>query len=37
MVDHKTLYKRAAEILAELDMHISPKTPAATCRWASSR
>lgn len=28
LVDHKTLYKRAAEILAELDMHISPKTPA---------
>jgi ribose transport system ATP-binding protein len=26
LVDHKTLYKRAAEILDELDMHISPKT-----------
>jgi ABC-type sugar transport system ATPase subunit len=25
-VDHKTLYKRAEEILGELDMHISPKT-----------
>ena len=30
LVDHKTLYKRAAEILAELDMHISPKTPAGS-------
>ncbi len=26
LVDHKTLYKRTAEILEELDMHISPKT-----------
>ncbi len=26
LVDHKTLYSRAAEILAELEMNISPKT-----------
>ena len=26
LVDHKTLYKKASEILAELDMNISPKT-----------
>ncbi len=26
MVDHKTLYQRSSEILAELDMPISPKT-----------
>lgn len=26
LVDHKTLYQQSAEILAELDMHISPKT-----------
>lgn len=28
LVDHKTLYRRAEEILTELDMHISPKTVA---------
>ena len=28
LVDHKTLYQRAAEILAELEMDISPKTVA---------
>ncbi len=26
LVDHKTLYQRAAEILTELDMNVSPKT-----------
>lgn len=26
LVDHKTLYQRASEILSELDLHISPKT-----------
>ena len=26
LVDHKTLYAKSAEILAELDLHLSPKT-----------